>query len=166
MRRLEYRGYDSAGVAVLDKGTVKRVRAVGKIDNLAEKLRHESAGGTVGIAHTRWATHGSVTEENAHPHSDCTGNITVVHNGIIENYRELRSAFLSRHTLKSKTDTEILAHLIEHYYTGDLRLAVEKALSQVRGTYGVVVMHAEEPHKLVAARLGSPLVVGVGENEY
>ncbi|HLD61311.1 MAG TPA: isomerizing glutamine--fructose-6-phosphate transaminase, partial [Patescibacteria group bacterium] len=205
LRRLEYRGYDSAGIAVVDKDSIKRVRAVGKIDNLAERVKGETVNGTVGIAHTRWATHGGVTEENAHPHTDCKGEIIVAHNGIIENYRELKEKFLKGHTLKSETDTEILAHLIEVHYnkllleredrsprlggdvpqdrgglanvgestnpplprpSGDLRLAVEQALTHVRGTYGIVVLHKKEPRKLVAARLGSPLVVGVGENEY
>lgn len=176
LRRLEYRGYDSTGVAVLNKAGFHRVRAVGKIDNLAEKIKNEKIVGTVGIAHTRWATHGGVTEENAHPHTDCTGDIVVAHNGIIENYREIREQFLSGHTLKSKTDTEVLAHLIEVHYSafakaavdkkGDLRLAVEQALKYVRGTYGLVVLHKKEPRKLIAARLGSPLVVGIGENEY
>lgn len=166
LRRLEYRGYDSAGVAVLDNNEFKRVRSVGKIDILADKLKHEKISGTMGIAHTRWATHGGVTEENAHPHTDCTGNIIVAHNGIIENYRELRDKFLKDHKLKSETDTEVLAHLIEIHYTGDLRQAVEKALTHVRGTYGLAAMHAKEPRKIVAARLGSPLVIGVGDNEY
>ncbi len=166
LRRLEYRGYDSAGIAVLSKDTVKHVRAVGKIDNLAAKVDGEKITGTMGIAHTRWATHGGVTEENAHPHIDCTGKIILAHNGIIENYRELREKFLSNHELKSQTDTEILAHLVEVHYKGDLRLALETALTHVRGTYGVVVMHTDEPRKLVAARLGSPLVVGIGDNEY
>lgn len=166
LRRLEYRGYDSAGVAILEKDQFKRVRAVGKIDNLAGKLDGEKVDGTMGIAHTRWATHGGVTEENAHPHTDCTGELIVVHNGIIENYRELRETFLKQHTLTSETDTEILAHLIEMHYDGDLRLAVEKALTHVQGTYGLVAMHAKEPRKMVAARLGSPLVVGVGEKEF
>ncbi len=186
LRRLEYRGYDSAGVAVAHGGNIKRVRAVGKIDNLADKLQSEKVPGTFGIAHTRWATHGGVTEENAHPHSDCTGKIIVAHNGIIENYRELQHNLLVGHTFVSKTDTEILAHLIEAFYqdsvkpantplppseggmaaTGDLRTAVEKALRKVRGTYGLVVMHQDHPDTLIAARLGSPLVIGVGDHEY
>ncbi|MEK7213041.1 MAG: glutamine--fructose-6-phosphate transaminase (isomerizing) [Patescibacteria group bacterium] len=167
LRRLEYRGYDSAGVAILDNGKINRVRAVGKIDNLAAKLKEHNLNGHIGLAHTRWATHGGVTEENAHPHTDCTGDLVLVHNGIIENYRELRDIFLKEgHPLKSQTDTEILAHLIEIHYKGDLRMAVEQALSHVQGTYGLVVMHAKEPGKLVAARLGSPLVIGVGNGEY
>lgn len=166
LRRLEYRGYDSSGVAVSDGTLLTRVRSVGKIDNLAEKLKTVTVAGSTGIAHTRWATHGGVTEENAHPHADCSGSIVVVHNGIIENYRELKEVHLTGHTIQSQTDTEILAHLIEKHYTGDLRLAVVAALRLVRGTYGVVVMHKDAPHTLVAARLGSPLVIGVGDKEY
>ncbi len=166
LRRLEYRGYDSAGVAIANERGLERFRAVGKIDNLVEKIKTEKIEGTVGIAHTRWATHGGVTEENAHPHTDCKGDIVVIHNGIVENYRELKEKFLKNHTLVSKTDTEILAHLIEVHYKDDLRQAVAKALRHVRGTYGLVAMHKSEPRKLVAARLGSPLVVGVGDKEY
>lgn len=179
LRRLEYRGYDSAGVAVFDadSATIKCVRAVGKIDKLAEKLKTEMVVGTVGIAHTRWATHGGVTEENAHPHTDCTGKIIIAHNGIIENYRELKKMLAAQnHIFKTETDTEVLAHLIESHYSafaqasadkkGDLRLAVETALAHVQGTYGLVAIHQDTPRKLVAARLGSPLVIGVGDKEY
>lgn len=179
LRRLEYRGYDSAGVAIIRsqisdiRYQIESIKSVGKIDNLAEKLKNENIEGTVGIAHTRWATHGGVTEANAHPHFGCDGKLVIAHNGIIENYRELK-AKLGEHKFKSETDTEVLAHLIESHYThsassgqaGDLRLAVETALSHVRGTYGLVAMHADEPDKIIAARLGSPLVIGVGEGEY
>jgi len=122
--------------------------------------------GTIGIAHTRWATHGGVTEENAHPHFACDEKLVIVHNGIIENYRELKERLKDKHVFKSETDTEVLAHLIETHYRGDLRKAVEVALKHVRGTYGLVAMHTDEPDKLVAARLGSPLVVGIGDGEY
>ena len=166
LRRLEYRGYDSAGVAILADDKIKRIRAVGKIDSLAEKTKTADLIGNVGIAHTRWATHGSVTEDNAHPHSACTDDLVICHNGIIENYRELKTKFLSGHTLRSQTDTEVLVHLIEVFYEGDLLKAVQKALSEVHGTYGLVAMHAAEPNKIIAARLGSPLVIGIGENEY
>ena len=166
LRRLEYRGYDSAGVAILADNKIKRIRAVGKIDSLAEKTKTADLIGNVGIAHTRWATHGSVTEDNAHPHSACTDDLVICHNGIIENYRELKTKFLSGHTLRSQTDTEVLVHLIEVFYEGDLLKAVQKALSEVHGTYGLVAMHAAEPNKIIAARLGSPLVIGIGENEY
>lgn len=166
LRRLEYRGYDSAGVAIFKDGKIKKSKAVGKIDSLAEKVKSDDLFGNVGIAHTRWATHGGVTEANAHPHNGCQDDLVICHNGIIENYRELKEKFLSGHTLKSQTDTEILAHLIEVFYEGDLLTAVQKALGEVRGTYGLVAMHAGEPNKIVAARLGSPLVVGVGDGEY
>ncbi|MFA7315036.1 MAG: glutamine--fructose-6-phosphate transaminase (isomerizing) [Candidatus Magasanikbacteria bacterium] len=172
LRRLEYRGYDSAGLAILetnqDKTFVKRIRSIGRIDNLANKIKDESFFGHLGIAHTRWATHGSVTEENAHPHFGCDEKLAIVHNGIIENYREIKKMLGDKHIYKTETDTEILAHLIENNYTGDLRLAVEKALSFVRGTYAVVVIHSDHPDTIVAARLGSPLVVGLnstGDND-
>ncbi len=166
LRRLEYRGYDSAGVAIFSNGKISKIKAVGKIEKLEEKIGKQDLLGSIGIAHTRWATHGGVTLENAHPHSACTDDLVIVHNGIIENYRELRDEFLSGHDLKSKTDTEILAHLIEVFYKGNLLKAVQKTLSYVRGTYGLVAMHAGEPDKLIAARMGSPLVIGVGEGEY
>ncbi|MBU2541997.1 glutamine--fructose-6-phosphate transaminase (isomerizing) [Patescibacteria group bacterium] len=174
LRRLEYRGYDSAGVALMCDGKIDRLRSVGKIDNLEEKAKTVCMNGTIGIAHTRWATHGGVTEENAHPHFSTSEKLVIVHNGIIENYRELREKLKEKFEFKSETDTEVLANLIESHYhhstssgqAGDLRLAVEKALSHVRGTYGLVAMHVDEPGKLVAARLGSPLVVGMTENEY
>ncbi|PIT88647.1 MAG: glutamine--fructose-6-phosphate transaminase (isomerizing) [Candidatus Magasanikbacteria bacterium CG10_big_fil_rev_8_21_14_0_10_36_32] len=165
LRRLEYRGYDSAGVAILDKN-IKRIRSVGKIDNLAEKIKNQDLSGNIGIAHTRWATHGGVSEVNAHPHFSCDDDLVIVHNGIIENYRELKNELLTEHNFVSETDTEVLAHLIEKYYQGNLKEAVTEALSRVRGTYGLVAMHTKEPNKLVAARLGSPLVIGVGDKEY
>src|SRR3989344_2357148 len=178
LRRLEYRAYDSAGVALQMGGKIKRVREVGKIEKLVDKLSNDPIGSvsggkskkvtyaTVGFAHTRWATHGGVTEENAHPHAGTTDDLMIAHNGIIENYRELKEKFLKGHELKSQTDTEILAHLIENFYEGDLLKAVQKALGKVRGTYGLVAMHAQEPNRLIAARLGSPLVIGVGDGEY
>lgn len=165
LTRLEYRGYDSAGVAVQHSGTINRVRSVGKISSLAEKLNQTPVVGTVGIAHTRWATHGGVTEQNAHPHTDCAGEIAIAHNGIIENYRELKNE-LKNHSFSSETDTEVLVHLIEENYHGDLRAALQSALKKVRGTYGIVVMHTSEPNKIVAARMGSPLAVGLGVGEY
>ncbi|MDD2656756.1 MAG: glutamine--fructose-6-phosphate transaminase (isomerizing) [Patescibacteria group bacterium] len=170
LRRLEYRGYDSAGVAIIEDSNIKRIRSVGRIDNLADKIKNEKFTGHVGIAHTRWATHGGVTEENAHPHFGCDEKLVIVHNGIIENYREIKEMLGNKHTFKTETDTEILAHLIENNYTGDLRLAVEKSLTMVRGTYALVAMHSDHPDTIVAARLGSPLVVGVntdnGHDEY
>lgn len=164
LRRLEYRGYDSAGVALVEEGDLLRIRSVGKIDNLAEKMKGGSYASTMGIAHTRWATHGGVTEENAHPHVALDGKLVLVHNGIIENYRELRDQ-MKDITFISQTDTEVLAHLIGTHYKGDLRKAVEEALGHVRGTYGIVAMHLDEPNHLVAARKGSPIVLGIGDGE-
>ncbi|PIZ92592.1 MAG: glutamine--fructose-6-phosphate transaminase (isomerizing) [Candidatus Magasanikbacteria bacterium CG_4_10_14_0_2_um_filter_41_10] len=166
LRRLEYRGYDSAGVAILDERThqINRVRAVGKVDILAEKVKDMHIVGHIGIAHTRWATHGGVTEENAHPHIAMEGKLVLVHNGIIENYRELKEK-LGDVILESQTDSEIFAHLIASQYEGDLKKAVVQALKHVRGTYGIVVMHADHPDEMVAARLGSPIVIGVGDGE-
>lgn len=166
LKRLEYRGYDSAGFAIFENGVIKRVRAVGKIDNLASKIIGQESESCCGIAHTRWATHGGVTEANAHPHAACSENLIIAHNGIIENYRELKSKFLSKHNFSSETDSEVLAHLIESHYKGDLRMAIQQALSHVHGTYGLVAMHLSEPNKLVAARCGSPLAIGIGENEF
>ncbi len=166
LRRLEYRGYDSAGVAILNNGGFLSAKAVGKIDKLVKKINGQDLAGTFGIAHTRWATHGGVTESNAHPHLDCTGKISLAHNGIIENYRELKEELGTGHIYKSETDSEVLAHLIEIYYKGDLRKAVLEALTRVRGTYGLVVIHSDHPNTLIVARMGSPLVVGVGEDEF
>ncbi len=167
LRRLEYRGYDSAGLVVIGQnGEIIRERAVGKIDSLAEKIKDKNISGSVGIAHTRWATHGGVTEANAHPHFSCNGKIALAHNGIIENYRELKTGLLKDHQFTSETDSEVLAHLIEHFYAGNLRLAVEKALSLVVGTYGIAVISTTEPQKIVCARRGSPLVLGVSDDAF
>ncbi len=165
LRRLEYRGYDSAGVAIADMGVLTRVRSVGNIDRLVEAIGPTPVGGTIGIAHTRWATHGGVTLENAHPHSSLGGKLMLVHNGIIENYRELK-AEIPGVVFMSETDSEVLVHLIAKHYAGDLRHAVQAALSHVRGTYGIVAIHADEPGKLVTARSGSPIVIGMGDGEY
>lgn len=163
---LEYRGYDSAGIALLHDGKIERVRSVGKIDNLASKLKEHKLSGTTGIAHTRWATHGGVTEENAHPHVAMDGKLAIVHNGIIENYRELKQRLEKKVEFISETDSEVLAHLIGSYYQGDLADAVRKALLEVRGTYGVLAVHADHPDRIVAARLGSPLVIGIADGEH
>jgi glucosamine--fructose-6-phosphate aminotransferase (isomerizing) len=165
LRRLEYRGYDSAGLAMHTDTAIIRVRATGKVDNLAEKIAGQTTvHSTLGIAHTRWATHGGVVEKNAHPHMSVDGKLSIVHNGIIENYREIRDALQT--SLESETDTEILAHLIGAHYRGDLREAVETALLHVRGTYGIVVMHTDHPDTLIGARMGSPLVVGIADDGY
>ncbi len=164
LRDLEYRGYDSAGIAILEDGKIERVREVGKVDMLVKKIDGQKLGGSLGIAHTRWATHGGVVEKNAHPHTAGAGKLILVHNGIIENYRELKEKL--KESLESETDTEILAKWIFQNYKGDLAQAVKNALTTVRGTYGLAVMHADHPDELVAARMGSPLVIGIGENEY
>src|SRR3989338_6887273 len=160
LRDLEYRGYDSAGVVIVDNGKLERVRAVGKIDNLVGKLKDNKYPGTLGIAHTRWATHGGVTEENAHPHVAMDGKIAIVHNGIIENYRELKKKLEKQVKFTSQTDSETLAHLIASHYKGNLADAVRTALGEVRGTYGLLVVHADRPDEIIAARFGSPLVIG------
>ena len=167
LRDLEYRGYDSAGISILNEGKLQRVRAVGKISNLVVKLKDQNYPGTVGISHTRWATHGGVTEENAHPHFGHDRKLAIVHNGIVENYRELKKQ-LEKDGVKftSETDTEVLAHLIAKNYKGDLGDAVRRSLLQVRGTYGLLAMHSDNPDVIVAARLGSPLVIGMAEGEH
>ncbi len=159
LRTLEYRGYDSAGIFVPAMGVYK---ATGPIDNLAKKIPTRVSG-TAGIAHTRWATHGEPTEKNAHPHADESGGVLVVHNGIIENYREIKEALTMRGIhFVSDTDTEVLAKLIGIHYTNDIVSAVRTALKQVRGTYGIAVMSSKEPDRMVVARLGSPIVLGLG----
>ncbi|OGE76091.1 MAG: glutamine--fructose-6-phosphate aminotransferase [Candidatus Doudnabacteria bacterium RIFCSPHIGHO2_01_52_17] len=164
LHALEYRGYDSAGVAILNKGKISRTRAVGRIGQLEEKIGDQNHAGTMGIGHTRWATHGGVTEANAHPHFAADGKLILVHNGIIENYRELREKLGKSVHYESETDSEVLAHLIAKYYKGNLRAALEAALPKVRGTYGIAVMHADQPDVIVGARLGSPLVIGIAED--
>src|SRR6185312_5449136 len=167
--RLEYRGYDSAGIAVIDAaGHLSGSKAEGKLGRLAERLRNGGAlHGSVGVSHTRWATHGKPSDANAHPHMDCTGKIAVVHNGIIENYGPLRAELLAAgHVFKSETDTEVISHLIESSYHGDLLAAVRQALGRVRGAYALGVISSDSPGKLIFARNGaSPLVVGVGDRE-
>lgn len=168
LKRLEYRGYDSAGIAIMTGGDVFLVKAVGKIIELEKKINHSYSlnGGSLGIAHTRWATHGRPTEINAHPHSDCQNKIWLVHNGIIENYKELKDRLIADgHSFKSETDTEVIAHLIEDFYQGDLTQALIKVLPMLKGTYGLVLYRLNEPDKILAARRGSPLVIGLGEKE-
>jgi len=162
LEKLEYRGYDSAGIATLEDSVIKRVRSVGKIKNLKQKVNLDQFNSTRGISHTRWATHGSVTKKNTHPHTALGGDLAIVHNGIIENYRELKEELPADVELESETDTEILAHMIGQEYDGKLRQAVERALAKIQGTYGIVVMHNDHPDKLIAARKGSPIVIGVG----
>jgi glucosamine--fructose-6-phosphate aminotransferase (isomerizing) len=164
---LEYRGYDSAGVAILNGHGVETRKAAGKISRLEAALASSPIDGNLGIAHTRWATHGAPTECNAHPHIDCKNNIAVVHNGIIENSTALKAHLVERgHKFVSETDTEVLAHLIEDAFDGNLEDAVIEALWQVEGTYGIAVVSGEDPDNIVAARKGSPLLIGLGDGEY
>lgn len=167
LKRLEYRGYDSAGIVYLQEGVLKKHRSEGKLQNL-ENILGDAIGAPshIGLGHTRWATHGAPTTENAHPHSDCSGELVVVHNGIIENYHSLRDELLEKgHRFASETDTEVLAHLIEEYLEGDLREAVIKALARVEGSYALGVLWTGMPDTLIAARNQSPLVLGVHEEE-
>ncbi|MFH0956103.1 MAG: glutamine--fructose-6-phosphate transaminase (isomerizing) [Candidatus Falkowbacteria bacterium] len=169
LRRLEYRGYDSSGIALMiGGGNVFTVKAVGRIKELEEKLGQSgmNKSGNLGIAHTRWATHGKPTEANAHPHTDCKNKIWLAHNGIIENYKELKNRLeASGHNFRSETDTEVIVHLIEDLYHGNLTEALVKVLPILKGTYGLVLYHVDEPDKILAARCGSPLVVGLAENQ-
>src|SRR3954468_22280796 len=180
LEKLEYRGYDSAGISLLSEGHVETVRAVGNLANLREAIGLDadtpvSGGGavavatppaTIGLGHTRWATHGRVTEENAHPHGDCSGSVHIILNGIVENHAELRRDLSADgHFFSSETDAEIVAHLIERHYDGDLTEAVRTAFNDLRGHYAFVAMHADHPGTLVAARQECPLVIGLGSDE-
>ncbi len=179
LRKLEYRGYDSAGIAVAGNGQGLQIRrAEGKLRNLEEVIRVKPLGGTYGIGHTRWATHGRPTEENAHPHRDCTGKIVVVHNGIVENYLALKKRLIAEgHKFTTETDTEIIAHLIEKHYlqsgnghrpasSTKLEDAVRKAVKELTGVFALVVIATDEPNKIIAARNGPPVVIGLGKDEY
>ena len=167
LKRLEYRGYDSAGLAFIKNGDLGCIKAVGKIVELEKKLNGNITHTNMGIAHTRWATHGAPTFENAHPHIDCKSEIAVVHNGIIENYDYLKTKLKREgHIFRSETDTEVLAHLIEKYFHGNLEMAVMNALKEVEGTYGIAVISTRDKQKIVAARKGSPLAIGIGNKEY
>jgi glucosamine--fructose-6-phosphate aminotransferase (isomerizing) len=168
LKRLEYRGYDSAGIATMNGNGLETRKAKGKISMLETVVNGDPVHGTVGIAHTRWATHGPPNECNAHPHHDCTNTIAVVHNGIIENYNPLRQMLIKQgHRFKSETDTEVLAHLIEAAMDGEpLEDAVIDALQLVEGTYGIAVLSSRDPDKIVCARKGSPLLIGLGDGEY
>jgi len=168
LRRLEYRGYDSAGVAVVRDGEIELRRSAGKLKRLEEVLASQPLEGDYGIGHTRWATHGRPSEENAHPHRDCTGRIVVVHNGIIENYLELKRQLQAEgHRFVTETDTEIVAHLVERESKGDgLENAVRRALLYMRGLFALVLISADDPNKIVAVRSGPPIVVGLGEKEF
>ena len=174
LRRLEYRGYDSAGVAIFEGGQIHLRKSVGRIANLAEEIEKNPVSGSIGISHTRWATHGAVTRENAHPHTDKSGRLHLVHNGVIENYQILRDQLIERgHVFHSQTDTEVLAHLVGEAFDratsrneAALVEAVRQALRQVIGTYGISVVHADVSGVIIGARRGSPLVLGIGKNEH
>jgi glucosamine--fructose-6-phosphate aminotransferase (isomerizing) len=170
LRKLEYRGYDSAGIAVVDENhDLKIQRAEGKLRNLEDVLRQKPLDGTYGVGHTRWATHGRPTEENAHPHRDCTGRVVVVHNGIIENYLELKADLRKKdHQFITETDTEVVAHLVEEYLKqGDsFEVAVRNTVHQLRGIFALSIIYADEPDTIISARLGPPVVIGIGDGEF
>ena len=167
LKRLEYRGYDSAGIAVLEDDRVQVAKRPGKLSVLETNLNQMSIKSTIGIGHTRWATHGEPNEVNAHPHIDSSGNIALIHNGIIENYDTIRKMLINKgHKFRSETDTEVICHLIEEFYDGDFESAFHNALEELEGTYGLAVLTRYEPDKIFVARQGSPLVVGLGEGEF
>ncbi|MBU0628812.1 MAG: glutamine--fructose-6-phosphate transaminase (isomerizing) [Nanoarchaeota archaeon] len=165
LKKLEYRGYDSAGICTLNDKEVIIKKDIGKIEEIDKKISLTNLEGNIGISHCRWATHGAVTKENAHPHTDCSGKILIVHNGIIENYSELKSELEKKgHKFKSETDTEIIAHLVEENYKGNLKEAVLKALKRLEGSYALGIIHSEHD-ELIAARNESPLIIGMGDGE-
>src|SRR4051794_14712555 len=168
LKRLEYRGYDSAGLAVYcDDNDLAVRRASGKLRNLEDAIRLSPVDGSFGIGHTRWATHGRPTEENAHPHRDCKGNVVVVHNGIVENYLSLKQTLQQEgHEFKTETDTEIIAHLVEKHFRGNLEEAVRAAVKELTGVFALAVISSADPRKIVAARSGPPVVIGLGDDEY
>jgi glucosamine--fructose-6-phosphate aminotransferase (isomerizing) len=164
--RLEYRGYDSAGIALVCDGNMRVIKSFGRIFNLREKMPHDLVS-TAGIGHTRWATHGKPSELNAHPHKDCTGKIAVVHNGIIENYQELKDMLVAKgHRFLSDTDTEVVSHLIEDNYAGDTYRALQESIKQIKGSFALAVINQDDPDRIFAARLQSPMVIGIGEGQY
>src|SRR5258707_4356993 len=169
MRKLEYRGYDSSGIAVVDESHHLQIRrAKGKLRNIEEALRHKPLDGTYGVGHTRWATHGRPTEENAHPHRDCTGRLVVVHNGIIENYLQLKDELRKKdHQFVTETDTEIIAHLIEEHLKAGASFedAVRKTVTELRGIFALSMLSADEPDTIISARQGPPVVIGIGDGE-
>ena len=166
LQKLEYRGYDSAGIAVIENNKIERRRSVGKLINLQENIKSNKISGNIGIGHTRWATHGKPSEENAHPHTDCSGKIVVVHNGIIENYIELKKQLQKEgHKFASETDTEVVAHLIEKYYKGDLLTAVKVALKNIKGAYALCAICCEDKTRIIVARKDAPLVIGIAKDE-
>ena len=167
LSKLEYRGYDSAGVAVMQDGAIAVRKCKGRLANLAEKLEEDPVNGTIGIGHTRWATHGEPSDVNSHPHTSNNAEISVVHNGIIENYIKLREKLEAKgYTFYSQTDTEVIPNLIDYYYEGDILAAVRKATTKMEGSYAIGVLCKDDPGKLIAVRKDSPLIVGLGEGEY
>src|ERR1700686_2392180 len=170
LRKLEYRGYDSAGIAVVDESHQLKIRrAEGKLRNLEEVLRQKPLDGTYGVGHTRWATHGRPTEENAHPHRDCSGRVVVVHNGIIENYLELKDDLRKKdHNFVTETDTEIVAHLIEEHLKqgAGSKEAVRKTVQALHGIFALSMLSADQADTVISARLGPPVVIGLGKGEY
>lgn len=166
LAKLEYRGYDSSGIAVLDAGDIKVVKSVGRLANLEAKLEHMSVNGNAAIGHTRWATHGKPSDENAHPHQDCSGRFAIVHNGIVENYLSLREELeVAGHQFHSETDTEVVAHLIEEMYNGDLFQTLIAVGKRLRGAYALVVLAKDHPSQIIAMRKASPMIIGLGESE-
>jgi len=167
LKKLEYRGYDSAGIALVDGNQIKIRRVKGKINALEKSLNDSPLNGNYGISHTRWATHGRPSEENAHPHQDCTGSLVVVHNGIVENYLSLKNTLKEEgHAFRTETDTEVIVHLIEKYFQGSLEKAFLQALKELEGAYAVAALSVQDPNKIVVAKKGPPAVIGLGDNEY
>ncbi len=167
LKKLEYRGYDSAGLAVIENGKTFMVRSKGKVSSLEAKLGDSFSDASFGIAHTRWATHGKPSELNAHPQSGCNDKVSVVHNGIIENYLEIKEELIKKgHTFSSDTDTEVISHLIEQNFSGDLESAVLKSIEKLDGAFGIAVIHSDVDHKVVVVKRGSPIIIGVGEDEF
>ncbi len=166
MSKLEYRGYDSAGIAVFDGQTIVVQKSVGRLTNLEMKLGSSHPQGNMGIGHTRWATHGRPSDRNSHPHTDCTGNFVVVHNGIIENYLKIKEDLLAKgHVFTSETDTEVVAHLLEEFYQGDFEAAVKQVLTVIEGSYALVFMSKHDPDKIICTKQDNPLVIGLGDGE-
>ena len=166
MSKLEYRGYDSAGIAVMEKGAIRVDKCVGRLDALRQKLVGNMPVGTMGIGHTRWATHGRPSDRNAHPHMDGSGKFVVVHNGIIENYLSLKEDLITKgHVFLSETDSEVVAHLLEDQYDGDFEETVKKVLKLIKGSYSLVFMCQYEPDKIICTKKDNPLVIGLGEGE-
>jgi len=167
LKKLEYRGYDSAGIALVDENQIKIRRVKGKINALEKSLNDSPLNGNYGISHTRWATHGRPSEENAHPHQDCTGSLVIVHNGIVENYISLKNTLKKEgHTFRTETDTEVIVHLIEKYFQGSLEEAFLQAIKELEGAYAVAALSIQDPNKIVVAKKGPPAVIGLGDNEY